>query len=178
MISNLERAILITTLINVTLSRLSHYFKQYTMWNMIFLLYSFIIDSSDEIIVFLTINTINICIIFHCFFILEPNLIRTIPKAMNLSIKTCFIKDIVLHIIPIFPISKIYFSKIFRHPANISLYLILYTVLWALIITSHDIKIGDIYTFPDKHYKPIALLTVFFYFLTPQLLWHIKLKYI
>lgn len=167
MISNLERAILITTAINVLLSRFSNYCKQYTIWNIIFILYAYAIDDSDEIMALATINTINIAITFHCFFIFEPNLLNTIPKAINMSLGSCYIKDIILHILPMYPLVKDYCVKGLSGVEYATHYAFLYSLLWVLIIMTHTLKIGDIYTLSDQYYTQICLIFCVLHVLIP-----------
>ena len=110
------------------------FFKQLTIWNII----SQFIDPYNIIII---INSIDIFIIFHLFFIFEPYLYHLIPQKLNITIFNFHIINIFLHIIPL--IISIYILK--YNNININLIDILYNLIY-IFIWLINIKFINIYS--------------------------------
>lgn len=71
----------------------NNFFKQFTVWNMYTQLrYPYEWTTA--------LNSFNIFIIFHMFFILEPELRTIIPQKCNLTINQFHVANIIMHIIP------------------------------------------------------------------------------
>ena len=70
----------------------NNFFKQFTVWNMYTQLrYPYEWTTA--------LNSFNIFIIFHMFFILEPELKTIIPQKCNLTINQFHVANIIMHII-------------------------------------------------------------------------------
>jgi hypothetical protein len=144
------------------------FLKQYTIWNL-YIFFKFIYTNNLLYLHFLTTNTINIFIVFHSFFIIQPELLHIMPQKMNMS-KTFFhFQNFLLHILP--PIYCIYqLSYIRLLQENTHLYNNFFILIWILIIEKGNLKLDGVYTINNEHrHKLIVLMTILNIF-TPKLL--------
>jgi len=129
------------------------FFKQLTIWNII----SQFIDPYNIIII---INSINIFIVFHLFFIFEPYLYYLIPQKLNITIFYFHIINIFLHIIPliisiyIFKYNYIYFNFIDIF------YNFLYILIWLI-----NLKFINIYSIKYINGIKFLIFIIFFNFI-------------
>jgi hypothetical protein len=125
------------------------FFKQLTIWNII----SQFIDPYNSIII---INSINIFIIFHLFFVFEPYLYYSIPKKLNISIFQFHIGNFILHFIPLI-ISLIILNNNY---INITLFDVFYYFLY-IFIWLINVKFINIYSIKFENSIKFLILIIF-----------------
>jgi hypothetical protein len=134
----------------INLKYKTNFFKQLTIWNII----SNILDPH---IGFNIINSINIFIIFHSFFILEPNLYYDIPIKNNITVLNFHIINIILHILPL--LYSIYI--LINYNININIFDVLYNYLYIIIWLIYN-KFNNIYSIKYINCIKFLIFIVFF----------------
>lgn len=133
----------------------SKFFKQLTIWNIV----SQLFDYANPISI---MNSFNILIVFHLFFILQPELYYVIPSKCNLSIQQFHIVNIFLHILPCtLSIYYLFSTSIDIHFSN-GLFNVLYILVWLFSIRG-DYAIYSINQKYGKYLISTYFLLVFFW---------------
>tara|TARA_Y100000389_G_scaffold205100_1_gene263162 strand:- start:8624 stop:9163 length:540 start_codon:yes stop_codon:yes gene_type:complete len=144
--------------------------KQYTMWNF-YILLKYIIYKNEEILFFITCNFIFIFILFHSFFILQPELLDEMPRKMHIS-KTLFhLQNIFFHVIP--PIYCLF--QDLKPDYNIHMYCNSFLFIWILIIENGRFKLDGIYSLKSEYREKLLLLGVILNVVIPKNLIYIKM---
>ena len=131
------------------------FFKQLTIWNIV----TQVLDCTNPIAI---VNSFNILIVFHLFFLFQPELYYVIPSKCNLSITQFHIVNILLHLLPC--IISIYYLISTSIHINIinGIYNILYILVW-LCSVKMDYSIYSINKYYVKHLICIYLSLIIFW---------------
>lgn len=107
----------------------THFFKQFTIWNL-YILVKYQTPSSMY-------TSIYIFIIFHTFFFLETNILNNMLTRNNINLLTFHLINIILHIIPaIYSIYKLYLHNIHKD-INTTLYIGYFFTSWVVLIGNY-----------------------------------------
>lgn len=128
----------------------SHFFKQFTIWNLyILLVYQPVFSMYISIYIFL---------IFHMFFVIEDNMLQKMLKTCNISIFYFHIGNIVLHVLP--ALYSVYYiiDHNIKKNSNISLEI-------GYMFTSWLVLIGNYYNIYSlsinmQHYIMVAIYII------------------
>lgn len=174
-ITNIDSIILEVSMILPIMDILSQFIikndilKQYTMWNF-YILLRYMITNNKEILHFLTSNFIMIFIIFHSFFIFQPELIHEMPRKMNMSYTVFHIQNFIFHIFP--PLYCL--SQNIKTMQHTHMYCNTFLFLWILIIENGTLKLKGIYSIKKEHREKLLLFSIILNFLIPKIIIYIK----
>jgi hypothetical protein len=174
-ITNIDSIILEVSIILPIMDSLSQFImkndilKQYTMWNF-YILLRYMITNNKEILHFLTSNFIMIFIIFHSFFILQPELIHKMPRKMNMSYTVFHIQNFIFHIFP--PLYCL--TQDFKIMQHTHMYCNTFLFLWILIIENGKIQLKGIYSINKKHREKLLLFCIILNFLIPKIILYLR----
>jgi hypothetical protein len=119
---------LLDILINKLIDK-THFFKQFTIWNL-YVLCKYQTPASMY-------TSIYIFIIFHTFFFLETNILHNMLTKNNINLLTFHLINIILHIIPaIYSIYKLYSYDI-RKDIHTTLEIGYFFTSWVVLIGNY-----------------------------------------